>query len=864
MRKQAQAKTKKRQEMPVSSDQKETRGKKRRTKWMIFGAASLSLVFLLFLTVWVMGVSAWKQFDISLIREASQTLYLYDKDGEVVAGVFGSENRTFVPLSEIPQYVQNAFIAVEDVRFYQHDGIDLRRILGAVIADLRSGSLDQGASTITQQLIKLSHLSSEKTFTRKIQEILLAVQMERQYEKDEILEMYLNYVYFGAGAYGIEAAAERYFDKSVSELTLAEGALLAGIIKAPSRYAPHLNLKNSIERRDLILGLMKDYELISQEEYDKAVRAPVKIADEKSGRYPHGYYVELAMDEAREILGVSQEELLSGGYRIYTALDADLQQYCEELFSEDALFPSPAEDGEQVESAMVILDVQTGGIRALLGGREHTVLRGLNRATQIQRQPGSVIKPILVYAPALDRYGYTTASLFLDEPTDFNGYSPKNFGDSYHGWVTMREAISRSLNVPAVKLLNDIGVFSGKNFAQSVGISFDEKDISLSLALGGFTHGVSPLELCGAYAAFARGGTYRSSACVERITDSTGTVLYERADDSTRVMSEQSAFLLTSMLTSCITEGTGRRLNTGIPLAGKTGTTGLSETGGNKDAWMAAYNPEYAAAVWMGYDNSTSAHSLPSDATGGTYPAALLSRVFSHLYPDAEAAPEFSQPDGIKAVRLDASSPKRENQVRLANPLTPQKQTYTEYFIEGTEPDAQSDYWSIPLPPGQMQVLSAADGLPVISFSPRQHFVLYQLYRREEGGAEALLLGEYPGDTGKISHKDETAQFGKTYEYYVVPVHPELTLAGEHLTGPETVHCRYSLSFPSPQGESQAVDNPLSERLDDLLSTPAPTVSEKPEETEKANPLPSPTATVFPSGEEGETTSSKEQIRWFY
>ena len=329
-------------------------------------------------------------------------------------------------------------------------------------------------------------------------------------------------------------------------------------------------------------------------------------------------------------------------------------------------------------------------------------------------------------------------------------------------------------------------------------------------------------------------------------------------------MSEQSAFLLTSMLTSCVTEGTGRRLNTGIPLAGKTGTTGLSETGGNLDAWMAAYNPEYAATVWMGYDNSASVHSLPPNATGGTYPAELLSRVFSHLYPDAQAAPEFSQPDGIKAVRLDASSPKREKQVRLAGALTPQKQTYTEYFIEGTEPDAQSDYWTVPLPPGQMQVLSAADGFPVISFSPRQRFVRYRIFRREVGGSEALLLGEYPGDGGTVSHKDETAQFGKTYEYYVIPIHPELRLSGAELTGPESVHCRFRPSFPAPQEESQAVDHSLSERLEDL---PLPSASPVPDETEKAPPAsPTPSATAAPSLPEGEeeTASSKGQVRWFY
>jgi membrane peptidoglycan carboxypeptidase len=448
----------------------------------------------------------------------------------------------------------------------------------------------------------------------------------------------------------------------------------------------------------------------------------------------------------------------------------------------------------------------------MVGGREYKVRRGLNRATDIKRQPGSAIKPILVYAPALELYGYTAASLLLDEKTDFNGYSPKNFGDQYSGYVTMRQALARSLNVPAVRLFSNIGVYSGKSFATRLGIAFDERDTSLSLALGGFTYGVSPKMLCGAYAAFASGGVYQSPSCVRKITDSEGNVLYERVGESQRVMSEDTAFIMTSMLTSCITTGTGRRLNVGIPLAGKTGTTGLAETNGNKDAWMVAYNSEVVATVWMGFDSTDSAHSLPEDATGGTYPAAMLARLFDYLYPNGEGAPEFVPPKSVNRVRLDAATLETEHRLALANALTPAEDAYYEYFSGNTTPTDSTDYWVVPSPPGGLTATAARDGKPVLSFSPVQKFILYRLYRTDSAGS-TKLLGEFAGDLGDITFKDVSAEYGALYEYFVLPVHPELTVAGEEVTGPATARCDFFVAEPQ---NAKSVLQTEDERLEDI------------------------------------------------
>jgi penicillin-binding protein 1A len=781
-------------------------------KWTAAAALLLCTVFLLVGAVWVMGLYGMAELDVERITSASQTLYVYDGEGAAIAGVHGTEDRTNVSLRDVPLYVRNAFIAVEDVRFYNHKGVDLRRIIGALIADIKSGNFDQGASTLTQQLIKLSHLSSEKTFTRKIKEAILAIQLEQKFTKDEILEMYLNYVYFGGGAYGIEAAAQRYFSKSASALTLAEGALLAGIIKSPSNYAPHLKPEASVNRRNLILDLMHQYGFISKEACEAAKEEKLILNEKAQDGYPHGYYIETAMDEARAILGIDQEQLLSGGYRIHTYLNAGLQQSCEDIMADPSLFPENAADGEQVEGAIVTIDPKSFGITAMVGGREYKVRRGLNRATDIKRQPGSAIKPILVYAPALELYGYTAASLLLDEKTDFNGYSPKNFGDQYSGYVTMRQALARSLNVPAVRLFSNIGVYSGKSFATRLGIAFDERDTSLSLALGGFTYGVSPKMLCGAYAAFASGGVYQSPSCVRKITDSEGNVLYERVGESQRVMSEDTAFIMTSMLTSCITTGTGRRLNVGIPLAGKTGTTGLAETNGNKDAWMVAYNSEVVATVWMGFDSTDSAHSLPEDATGGTYPAAMLARLFDYLYPNGEGAPEFVPPKSVNRVRLDAATLETEHRLALANALTPAEDAYYEYFSGNTTPTDSTDYWVVPSPPGGLTATAARDGKPVLSFSPVQKFILYRLYRTDSAGS-TKLLGEFAGDLGDITFKDVSAEYGALYEYFVLPVHPELTVAGEEVTGPATARCDFFVAEPQ---NAKSVLQTEDERLEDI------------------------------------------------
>ena len=773
----------------------------RALRWVLLLMVLAVLGFVLFMAAQLWDLDAWQDFDPANILGAQQSLILYDGENGEILRLHDKEDRVSIPLSDVPDLVQKAFISAEDARFYEHPGVDVIRIVGAAWADIKAGGYVQGASTISQQLIKLSHLTADKTISRKLEEAVLACQMETRSSKDEILEMYLNYVYFGGGYYGIEAAALGYFGVHAKDLSVAQGAMLAGILKSPSNYAPHLDFEASLARRDTVLSLMAEYGYLDDQGLaDAKGETMVILHDGTASEEGRNYYVDAALQDAMEILQIDSETLLSGGYRIYTAMDSAIQNQCEAIFQQDDLFPGDA------QGAIVVQEAGTGLIRAMVGGRgAYDTAMAFNRATDIRRQPGSVIKPVIAYAPALEGYGYTAATMLLDEPTTFAEYSPRNFGNKYYGWVTLREAVTRSLNVPAVKVLSDIGVSAGKAFAQSCGIPFDPQDTSLTLALGGFTYGVSPLQIAGAYAAFASQGIYNTPTCIQRITDSAGKELYVYEPENRRVMSEQNAYILTSMLQSAIQEGTGHRLkDLDIPLAGKTGTVGEGE--GNRDAWMACYSADYAAAVWIGYDTSQDG-ALPQDATGGKYPALILEQLFQGLYQD-RAPKEFSMPSGVNAYKLDKRTLEMFHEPVLATALTPSSAIQTEVFVEGTQPTAQSSYWVVPSPPGEFRVYLGGDGKPQIAFTGRESFAQYQLYR-QKGTESPQLIKTWDGK-GAVTYGDDSALPGCTYTYYILPVHQEMNVGGEQVKGPATKKVTVTtpeavidveIPGPTPQGE---------------------------------------------------------------
>ncbi len=761
-------------------------------KILLLAVTAAAVLFLLCGAVKTLGMDRWVDFDVYRITGCDRTSIIYDGQSDVVTRLHGVQDRTWVSISELQPSTVYAFISAEDARFFEHEGVDVIRIAGAIVADIKAGSYVQGASTISQQLIKLSHLTSEKTISRKAEEAALAYEMERQYSKEDILEMYLNYVYFGGGYYGIEAAAKGYFGVHASDLTLDQSAMLAGILKSPSGYAPHINYAASINRRNNILRLMRDYGYITDDEKKQASAGRPTILHDKNEEYS-GYYTDAVTKSAAALMGITVDELIRGGYSIYSAMDSDIQHYCEEMFKNGELFPA-----EDSEAAIVVLEPSTGMVVAMVGGRSYTGGISFNRATDIRRQPGSVIKPVIAYAPAFEYLNYTAADMILDEETTFADYTPSNYGNKYYGWVTVREAVTKSLNVPAVKTLSAVGVYRAKDFAKRCGIEFDDKDDSLALALGGFTYGVSPLQIAGAYSCFASGGIYNTPTLIKKITDRNGLTVYEYRQDSRRVMSEANAYILTSMLKSVVTEGTGHRLNTlDIPIAGKTGTVGLAN--GNRDAWMAGYTPEYTAVVWQGYD-SDRLGLLPSSATGGTYPALMLYELFNHIYPDGRSG-DFEKPESVKQYSIDAKTLKKQHKVVLANAMTPQSSRVTEYFTEETAPEDVSGYWAVP---GSAQNLLAVreEGGVMVSFDCPDDFGMYTLWRSEAGKAEKPLM-TWNGREGHIEYIDAAVKPGKGYRYRVTVKHEELLIGDEPVEGLTT---RYAF-VPAGLGTSSSSIN---------------------------------------------------------
>lgn len=751
----------------------------------------LCLACVIFFSSYLMGLDEWKEFDAKKIGNMQQTLLIYDKNGLETAALYNKQNRVYISIEDIPSHVKNAFIAVEDIRFYEHNGVDFIRIAGAFLEGIRKGSSIRGTSSISQQLVKNTSLTGIRTISRKLQEAVMAYKLERIYEKDEILEMYLNYIYFGNGAYGIEAAAKVYFGTKTALLSVAQAAQLAGVIRGPSHYAPHINMQKSIDRRNLVLSLMAQENYITQAQADKAKSERVVLNDEIV--IEHGYFIDLVLSEAEGILSLNSEELLSGGYKIYTTLDQSMQNHAEELFRQSDNFPGIADDGEVCQAALCIIDSATSEIRAVIGGRSYETRRGLNRALDIKRQPGSALKPVIVYAPAMEKLGFLPTSLVLDERGDFNGYIPKNFSDNYSGWVTLRRAISSSLNLPAVRVLEKIGIEAGKLYASNVGIPFDEKDMGLTLALGGFTTGISPLKLANSFTPFANGGYYSCPSCITKIEDRKGKLIYTRPDTKVSVLSKETAFLMTSMLKSAATVGTAKRIEIeGMSIAAKTGTSGADNISGNKDAWTVAYNADYTICCWMGFDNTDEMHCLASNVTGGTYPAELIKKVFESAYIDKQS-PNFLQPYSIVQAEIDLQSIKNDNEPLLASTFTPEGQTALEYFTEEAVPTEYTSYWVVPAPPDDLYVSHGSGGYPCISFTPKQSFALYRIMRMDILEKQPQMIGEYSGGTARILINDFSVEYGHSYKYYVVPVHPEIKIKGEQLTGPPSLTVRITL-----------------------------------------------------------------------
>ena len=784
------------------------------------------------------GQARYGPLDTSLLTQQPLTTRIIDRDGSAVSALHGVENRVAIAIGSVPLHVRQAFFAAEDLRFPDHPGVDVVRIFGAALHDVKTGSLSQGASTITQQLIKLTHLSEEKSFTRKIYEAWLAIQLESRYSKDDILEMYLNTVFFGAGAYGIESASQVYFAKPTQSLTIAEAALLAGVLKSPTRYAPHRNPEDSLTRRNLIIGNMQEAGFISATQASAAKAEPLTLAEARDP-YPYGWYIDRVINEATDALGIDADTLNAGGYAIYTALDTRMQQHAEALAADPANLPPAADDRTMPEIALAAVIPATGEMPALIGGGLHTARRTHNRATDMRRQPGSTLKPLAVYAPAIEELGFHPTTFVDDAPYDFSGWIPRDFNDQSLGRITLRTAIAKSQNIPAVHTLSELGIDSARDALTRFGISLDAQDAYLPLALGAMTYGATPLEMAGAYAAIANGGTYIQPHAILRIVDRNGREVYafDRDAAKTRVVSAETAYLLTDMLRSAALWGTGKAIGAlDYPTAAKTGTIGQSgidnASVGNKDIWTCAYTPTLTLSVWMCFDNPSSERAIPTHLTGGSLPARLATAFLGEVQPMGGGS--FVVPPTLRHVEIDTYTLANEERVVLATPLTPTEYRGDEWFPLSRIPRESSAFWARPTAPLAFGVTQGKDGWPLISLTVAQSSARYRIYRRsgDETPVEIGWLEGQPGDVKTLL--DSHAERSQTHHYTVVPEHrliEQLGAAGLGLTS-------FPVAYTVPPTRLPGVIDDFNNLpdLDELLGLPE--LEETGEKTDEKTPAP--------------------------
>ena len=534
---------------------------------------------------------------------------IYDIHGNEIANIHAAENRRPVAINDIPKNLQNAFIAVEDNRFYEHIGIDPRGIVRAVWANIRGRTVTEGGSTITQQLAKNAYLTQDRT----IQEVFLALQLERQYTKQEILELYMNQIYFGQGAYGVQAAARTYFGKDVKDLTLNECAMLAGIPKSPNYYSPLNNMEAATQRKSVVLDQMVKYGYISEGEANTAKKEELSITKiTNDGVKGPSYFVDYVLQQMAEKYG--DDAIYKDGLKIYTTIDMDLQAAAENAMQYLPTYFTDANGIVQPQGALVAIDPHTGYIRAMVGGRGTDQF---NRAVQAVRQPGSAFKPF-VFVAALENK-YTPDSIIDDKPLKVGGWEPQNYSRNFSGKVRLRDVVRWSLNVPTVRIAQDIGIDKAIYYAQEMGISTfvldgATSDRNLAIALGGMTRGVTPLELTSAYGTFANRGIHVEPVAIIRVISRTGKVLEEVQRKEKSVISAANAATMTAMMEEVIRRGTGTRANIGRPAAGKTGTTSDYH-----DAWFVGYTPDLVAGVWIGNDSVSDLHGM----AGGMTPAVI-------------------------------------------------------------------------------------------------------------------------------------------------------------------------------------------------------------------------------------------------
>lgn len=642
--------------------------------------------------------SSAPKLDEELLKDPISAEF-YDMNGELFAKI-GPESRKYIEYEDIPQGMVDAILATEDVRFFDHFGIDVWRLGGAVVANVTKGFGAQGASTITQQVVKNYFLSNDKKLKRKAQEAWLAIQLERNYEKEEIFEMYFNKVLMSGRIYGFGTAAEYFFGKELDELELDEMALLAGMPQSPNNYNPFKNPDLAQKRRDVVLDLMVRHKKITKEQAEeaKAIDVKTRILSEEERQSITGSKYDAFLDVVlEEIEAKGEGEALSDGIKVYTTLDPNAQSVVENILNNDSNFPT-----QKIEAGVSVIDTKTGAIRAIGGGRNYGAERPFNYADDlIHRHPGSTMKPLLDYGPAIEYLKWSTGKKIVDEKMTYKS-SPQqvtNWDNKYFGTITVREALYASRNVPAVKTLNAVGLDKAKQFISKLGIETDY--IVESDAIGGGRINISPIQMAASYAAFGNNGVYNDPHTIREIEYRDGSKKSFKPDPVV-AMSDYTAYMVTDILRDVVgnkPNASGRAANVpGLDIAGKTGTTNYSDDEFVKynlpkssvpDSWFVGYTTNYSIAIWSGYSKRSEPITTWDERR---LPQKLFSKIMGQISAGKKTA-RFVKPASVVEATIEVGT----EPIKLASEFTPSHLRRTELFVKGTEPKEVSDEYEITL-----------------------------------------------------------------------------------------------------------------------------------------------------------------------
>ena len=708
---------------------------------------SLSTTFIFLYSI----IQSVKNIDINISSsQYINTAKFYDNNLKLINNNLETK---LISYNDIPPETIDAFISIEDKDFFKHNGLNYIRIIKAGLNNLISFSYKEGASTITQQLIKNKYLSSEKTISRKIKEAYLALKLEKNEPKEKILECYLNSIYYGHGIYGIENASNYYFNKSTKDLSLNESCVLAGLIKSPYRYSPIINSENCKNRRNLVLKEMLHDKKITETEYLKNINEDITLSISSTNTHQSNLYNEFALDEASKILKLDKSKILNSQYEIYTYQDQKIQHQLDKTINNDKNYIEN-EYGYIADSLGIIIDNNTYGVSAVSGKSKYNLVN-------IKRQPGSLIKPILIYSPALEEKIIYPCSQILDEPININGYSPNNVSNKFYGYVSIEDAIAKSLNIPAVKLCNEIGINKCKEYASKCGIKFSNKDNGLSIALGGLTNGCTLKEITDAYSVYTNSGNYTNSNFIKEIKYKNKTV-YNRLLSETHVFNNTNCNIIRQQLEYSVKNGTSKKLsNLPYNIAGKTGTVNIKNSNLNSDSYSLAFTSNHTMCVWLGNYSMDDKYNLSGNNNGGTFATEIIKDTFQLIYND-NIPEDFASDKNIVTLPVDKLSLNNDHEILLANNLPDRYTTYKIFNINHV-PTNQSNRFNNIINDTNLKAI-ANNNCITLNFTTHEYYQ-YELYRKQNN--KDIKLTNINNSEGLQQYKDFNIENNTEYFYYL-------------------------------------------------------------------------------------------------